>query len=232
MYQSFPRWLKCKYVWLAIAACFSLFYVHLSGIELVGMQPLALLFDKAALTRYLGTLNCWAAFGFIGIYAIATVCGIPGTLLTVAGGAVFGLLWGTLWSAIGATLGAIGAFLVARYLCYPWVRRTFRRHPALARFHQAVKQKPFLFVLSIRFAPISPFNLANFLFGLVPIDLKSYSIGTLLGIIPGTLAYTWLGVTGQQALQGGDFWPFLLALTLLSLLSLMPLVAKQHLAAK
>jgi len=192
------------------------------------LGPLQVLFNQALLVSQLERLGHSAVCLFVLVYTIATILGVPGTILTIAGGTVFGLFWGTLWSVMGATLGAIGAFLVARYLLRDWAKSRFRRHKALVSFNQAVLHKPLAFVLAVRFAPISPFNVVNFLFGLTPIDLRSYATGTFFGIIPGSLAYTWLGVTGEEALQGGDRLPFFLALGMLTLLSLLPVCLRRN----
>ncbi len=98
----------------------------------------------------------------------------------------------------------------------------------MTKFNQAVKDQPISFVLAVRFAPISPFNVVNFLFGLTPIHWFYYTVATFFGIIPGTLAYTWLGTSGVEALEGGDRLPFFLALGLLTLLSLIPLFHKKY----
>ncbi|MGK7924087.1 MAG: TVP38/TMEM64 family protein [Spirulina sp.] len=169
----------------------------------------------------------WAVFTFIGAYIILTVLGIPGTILTVTGGLVFGLIWGTIWSVVGATSGAIAAFCASRYCLRNWAQKKFQKHRCLKCFEEAVQKMPLHFVLAVRFAPISPFNVVNFLFGLTPIDLKTYSLGTFFGIIPGTLAYTWLGVTGKMALDSGEYLPLCMALGILTLLSLLPLFANK-----
>lgn len=205
--------------WIAIAI--------LMYLLLFPFTPLNPIFDRTFLTQTLENWGHWAICLYLLIYTIATAIGVPGTVLTIAGGAVFGLVWGTLWSVIGATCGAIAAFWIARYLLHHWVERRFRHHKALQRFNAAVTRTPVKFVLAVRFAPISPFNIVNFLFGLTPIHWTSYAIGTFFGIIPGTLAYTWIGVTGDRALRGGDRLPFILALSFLTLLSLIPLLAKQ-----
>ena len=189
--------------------------------------PLKALFDQKFLEQQLQQLGNWAAGLFVLVYTLATVVGVPGTVLTVAGGAVFGIVWGTFWSVVGATLGAIGAFWVARYLLRDWAEQWLGRHKALGQFNEAVRHKPLTFVLAVRFAPICPFNLVNFLFGLTPIRCLDYAIGTFFGIIPGTLAYTWLGLAGGTALRGGDRFPFFLALGFLTLLSVLPLLAKR-----
>lgn len=218
--QNFiASWLKRPRFWLAIAlvACFIS----------CTLGPCRLIFNQEFWVDRLQHWGPWSACIFICIYTLLTVIGIPGTVLTVAGGIAFGLAWGTFWSVLGATLGAVGAFLLARYLLHDWAERRFRRHQSLNRFTQAVQQMPLQFVLAVRFAPISPFNIVNFLFGLTPIDLKTYAVGTFVGIIPGTLAYTWLGVAGKDALMGGDRVPLFLALGFLTLLSVLPILAKK-----
>lgn len=169
---------------------------------------------------------------FVLLYIVLTAVGVPGTILTVSGGIVFGLWWGTVWSVLGATLGAIAAFSIARYCFHNWVSQRFGQHTQLQKFQRAVQQMPLRFVLAIRFAPISPFNLVNFLLGLTPLRLHTYAIGTFIGIIPGSLAYTWLGVTGQQAFQQGMVLPFFLALMVLSGLSLLPWCYSRWLGAR
>ena len=189
-------------------------------------SSLGVFFDKEVLVNTLCCLGHWSIALFIGIHIVATTIGIPGTILVVVGGMVFGLFWGALWSVIGATSGAIAAFWLSRYLLRDWFKRRFSRHKALARFNQIIDEQAFRCVLTIRFAPISPFNVVNFLFGLTSVDLKSYTAGTFFGIIPGTLAYTWLGVTGMEALEGKSLTPLLLSLSLLVLLSLPPVLMK------
>lgn len=189
--------------------------------------PFKVLFDQNFLVQYLQTYRYYAIALFLITYTIFTIVGIPGTLLTIVGGLVFGLFWGTFWSVVGATLGALGAFWTARYLLRDYTERKFSQHTALVKFNQAVIHQPIAFVLAIRFAPISPFNVVNFLFGLTPIHWIPYTFATFFGIIPGTLAYTWLGISGNRALQGSDRASFFLALGLLGILSVLPILAKK-----
>lgn len=169
----------------------------------------------------------YAPLLFVLVLAIAISLGFPGNVMAIAGGALFGLLWGTLWSLLGSTLGAIGAFWLARYFLHQKIERQFGNHPLLQRLNRAISDYPFNIVLAIRFTPLSPFSLVNFLFGLTPISLKTYALGTLLGLIPLTLTYSWLGVTGQHLLQGGDRLPFFLALGMLTLLSVLPIFLRK-----
>ncbi len=202
----------------------SLFLISL--ILLLCYSPLHLLFDHDFLAAWLEAMGYRAVIAFLLVYIIATVIGVPGTVLTLAGGIVFGLGWGSLWSVIGATGGAIGAFWVARYLLHDLTMRWFGQHRLLCWLNRAISGNPYWVVLSVRFAPISPFNLVNYLFGLTTIRVGPYAIGTLFGIAPGTILYTWLGVTGDAALHGEDPWPFILALALLGGLSVLPLLRR------
>lgn len=188
--------------------------------------PLNLLFDPQALMQHMQMDDRCKACIFVIAQTVATAVGLPGTLLVIAGGASFGLVWGTIWSTLGATLGAIVAFCLARYLLRGWYERRLGQHPVLKRLNQTIHENSLNCILAIRFAPISPFNLMNFLLGLTPVRLHTYAIGTFLGIIPGTFAYTGLGVSGKKALTGEGLFELVLPLVGLTLLSGLPVLAK------
>ena len=191
--------------------------------------PIRHVLDHQVVFDYLEMLErTWAIATFLAAHIVATTLGVPGTVLVIAGGAVFGLIWGSFLSVIGATLGAIAAFLLSRYLLHDWFNRRFQQSPRLQHFRQILHHNSLHCVLAVRFAPISPFNLANFLFGLTPVSLRAYTLGTFIGIIPGTIAYTWLGVTGHQAFQHGNWYPFAIASSFLVLLSVIPLLARHQ----
>jgi uncharacterized membrane protein YdjX (TVP38/TMEM64 family) len=216
--NSIWKIIKSPRLYLAIAI--------LTLLLLLTISPLKLIFDSMFVIHYLQKHRCCIRTPFIIVYALLTVIGIPGTILTVAAGVVFGLWYGTLWTVIGATLGALGAFWTARYLLRNYIQRKFANNQMLTRFQAAVAQKPVSFVLAVRFAPISPFNVVNFLFGLTQIHWFPYTYATFIGIIPGTLVYTWLGTSGIQAVEGGSPTPLILALISLTLLSVIPLLVK------
>jgi uncharacterized membrane protein YdjX (TVP38/TMEM64 family) len=182
---------------------------------------------QEALVMHLKDWGMLAPVLFVTLHVVATVLGVPGTVLTLAGGIVFGIIWGTVWSAIGASVGAVGAFLVARYLLHDWAARKFGHHPMLLRLNQSISKHPFQFIFTIRLMPISPFNLVNFLFGLTRAPLGEYASATFLGIIPGTALYTWIGESGRNLLAEGERLPFLLAIASLLLLSVLPLLARR-----
>ncbi|ACK70652.1 SNARE associated Golgi protein [Gloeothece citriformis PCC 7424] len=208
-----------KRFWIGI----TLFIIAL----LFTLSPLKIIFNPNFLVNFFQANSSFAVPLFIIAYIILSVISIPGTILTLVGGIIFGLLWGTIWSVIGATLGALGAFWTARYLLRDLVKQKFAHHQTFITFNQGITHQPIAFVLAVRFVPISPFNLVNFVLGLTPIHWFPYTLGTFVGIIPGTLAYTWLGVSGIEALQGSDRLSFFLALSFLGLLSILPLLAKK-----
>lgn len=192
------------------------------------LRYLPLFFDPEALIGTFSSLGPWAVPAFLAAHILATMVGIPATLLVLFGGAKFGLWWGSLWSLIGATAGATAAFWVARYLLQDWFRQRFARHKIYRNIDKLMDTHSFNCVLAVRFAPLSPFNLVNFLFGLTSAPVSAFFWGTLVGIAPGTVAYTWIGLAGLEALQGKGLWPLTLALSFLAVLSIVPVLLRRQ----
>jgi uncharacterized membrane protein YdjX (TVP38/TMEM64 family) len=178
------------------------------------------------------TLGLFAPLAYILTYIAATVFAIPGTILTLTAGALFGAIEGTIWTVIGATLGATAAFLVSRFMLGGAIAQWFGKGDRLSKLIQGLEKNGFWFALSVRLAPIFPFNAVNYLFGLTPIPLKTYFLATLIGILPGTLAYSWLGHSGMDALTGKPPWQLIAALFALAALSATPLILKQFNSSK
>lgn len=205
----------------------------LVGIVTIATALIVFKFIPLASWLKLENLRLWkeqagilAPLGYIAIYAIAIIFAVPATILTLSGGALFGPIFGTLWTVIGATLGATGAFLIARFLAGDWARRQFEKGDRLSKLRQGIEQDGFWFALSIRLSLLFPFIAVNYLFGLTPIPLSAYILATLIGIIPGTFAYAWLGYGGIKAVTGGTLWQLVGALGVLSMLSLLPVFLK------
>jgi uncharacterized membrane protein YdjX (TVP38/TMEM64 family) len=147
----------------------------------------------------LNTLVLWVeSLGIIGpiaymiIYNLATLLFIPGSLLTLKGGCLFGVFWGSVYVLIGATVGATLAFLIGRYYTRDWVARQIAQHPKFQAINQAITKEGWKIVLLTRLSPIFPFNLLNYALGVTQISLKDYILGSL-GIIPGTVMYVYIG---------------------------------------
>ncbi len=137
---------------------------------------------------------------FMSLYALATVLFLPGSLLTLAGGALFGPVWGTLYNLGGATIGAALAFILARYLAGDWVER--KASGRLGQLRKGVEKEGWRFVAFVRLVPLFPFNLLNYALGLTRISFYQYVLASWVFMLPGALAYTWLGYAGREAAAG------------------------------
>jgi uncharacterized membrane protein YdjX (TVP38/TMEM64 family) len=141
---------------------------------------------------WIESLGSWGAIAFIIIYNIATLLFIPGSLLTLKGGCLFGVVWGSIYVLIAATIGATFAFIIGRYLTRDWVCRQLEKHPKFKAIDQAVAKQGFKIVFLTRLSPIFPFNLLNYAFGITQVSLKDYILGSI-GMIPGTVMYVYIG---------------------------------------
>jgi uncharacterized membrane protein YdjX (TVP38/TMEM64 family) len=153
-----------------------------------------------AIEPALQALGIWAPIGFILIYATATVLFVSGAILSLAGGALFGPVWGTVWNLAGATLGATIAFLLARSVAGEWVAR--RIGGRLRRLVDGVTAEGWRFIALMRLVPLVPFNLLNYALGLTGISLPAYALTSAFCMVPGAIAYTWLGYAGRSAAAG------------------------------
>lgn len=180
-----------------------------------------------ALSGWLAEAGVWAPAAFIALYAAATVLFLPGSVLTLAAGALFGAVAGALYSLVGATLGATLAFLVARYLAADWVAR--KAGGRLKQLIEGVEAEGWRFVAFVRLVPLFPFNLVNYALGLTRIPLLAYAAASFVCMFPGALAYAWLGHAGREALAGEDgaIRNALLALALLALVAFLPRLVRQ-----
>jgi uncharacterized membrane protein YdjX (TVP38/TMEM64 family) len=164
-----------------------------------GLNPQTLL--KNAL-EWIESLGAIGAIAFIGIYIIATVAFLPGSILTLGAGVVFGVWLGAVYVFIGATLGATAAFLVGRYLARNWVAKKIADNENFSAIDRAVGKEGLKIVLLTRLSPIFPFNLLNYAFGLTGVSIQDYIIGSV-GMIPGTMMYVYIGsLAGNLALIG------------------------------
>jgi len=183
--------------------------------------------DAQALQGWVGAAGAAGPLMFIAAYAVATVLFVPGSILTLAGGALFGPVAGTLYSLTGATIGATAAFVLARYLAAGWAAR--RVGGRLGQLIDGVAHEGWRFVAFVRLVPLFPFNALNYALGLTRIRLAHYVAASFLCMLPGAAAYSYLGYAGRETLAGagGLVQKGLLALGLLALVAYSPrLVAR------
>ena len=186
-------------------------YYNVIGIVAAVVTTVVVVTRMLPLDRWLEVFNTWVnGIGLLGIiafglvYAIATVVMLPGSLLTLAGGATFGLIPGfaTVW--LGATLGACLAFLVSRHLARKQVESWIQGKPSFAIIDKAVAKKGWKIVFLTRLSPVFPFNVQNFAYGLTSVSFWQYAIASLFGMIPGTFLYVYIGTLGRSGLEAAS----------------------------
>jgi uncharacterized membrane protein YdjX (TVP38/TMEM64 family) len=183
--------------------------------------------DPVALEGWIQSFGVLGPALFVGLYALATVLFLPGSVFSMVGGMLFGPVWGTLYNLTGATIGATMAFVIARYLASDWVaRKTGRR---LGRLIAGVEAEGWRFVAFVRLVPLFPFNLLNYALGLTRIRLSHYVLASFVCMFPGGLAYTYLGYAGREAAGGSEdaIQKGLIALGILAAVAFLPRLVKR-----
>jgi uncharacterized membrane protein YdjX (TVP38/TMEM64 family) len=141
---------------------------------------------------------------FVVIYILACVFMLPGSVLTLGAGAVFGVLKGSVICSVAATLGATAAFLVGRYLARDRVARRIENNERFRAIDEAVGREGWKIVGLTRLSPVFPFNLLNYAYGITRVSLRDYFLASWIGMLPGTVMYVYLGsLAGSLANLGG-----------------------------
>ncbi|MEM9481371.1 MAG: TVP38/TMEM64 family protein [Verrucomicrobiota bacterium] len=167
------------------------------GVIAVALIVSAIVFDLQAMLGtaldWIESLGFWAPLVFIIIYSLATVLFIPGSVLTIGAGLLFGVVWGTVWVTLAANLGAFLAFVSGRYFARDWVKTKIDGNRFFRAIDEAVGKESWKVVGLVRLSPIMPFNLVNYAFGLTKVRLTPYVVMSVLGMIPGTILYVYIG---------------------------------------
>jgi uncharacterized membrane protein YdjX (TVP38/TMEM64 family) len=130
---------------------------------------------------------------FVLLYVLGCIAFLPGAVLTLGAGFLFGVIKGTLAVSVGSILGATCAFLVGRYLARNWVAQRIAGNRRFRAVDEAVGREGWKIVLLTRLSPVFPFNLLNYAFGLTSVRLKHYFFASWVGMLPGTIMYVYLG---------------------------------------
>ena len=181
--------------------------------------------QKDILHRFVDKNYLLAVIIFMLIYAVSVAFSIPGaTILTLAGGLVFGTVLGAIYVNVGATSGAIGVFIFARYLLGEKLQEKYK--DKLAKFNNEIEINGYSYLLTLRFIPLFPFWMINLFAGLTKIPLRTYAWTTAVGILPGSLVYTYTGnqLNTINSVKDIFSWNILLAFVLLGLLALIPTI--------
>ena len=175
-------------------------FLLLAGIKYFHVQELL----KKVLS-WVADLGPWGPFFYILIYILACVFFIPGSILTLGAGVLFGVIKGSIIVSIAATLGATCAFLVGRHIARDWVSKKIQSNPKLQAIDEAVAREGWKIVGLTRLSPVFPFNLLNYTYGLTRVSLRDYFLASWIGMMPATVMYVYIGsLAGEIAKIGGE----------------------------
>ena len=178
-------------------------------------------------------LGFWGPVVFIAGYVVTTVAFVPGAVMTLAAGAVFGLPRATIYVLTGATLGSAVAFLISRHLAREAIAARVAGNARFAAIDRAVGAQGFKMVLLMRLSPVFPYNLLNYSLGLTTVRFTEYALASI-GMLPGTLLYAYYGVlagdvarlAGGTAVERGPAYYAVLVLGLLATIAVSTLVTR------
>lgn len=179
----------------------------LAALAAVAAVGAAVYFDVQELLRsalgWIDGLGPAGAAVFVVVYVVACVFFIPGSILTLGAGVVFGVVKGSVLVSVASTLGATAAFLVGRYLARGWVARKIEGNAKFKAVDEAVAREGWKIVGLTRLSPVFPFNLLNYAYGLTRVSLRDYFFASWIGMLPGTVMFVYLGsLAGDLARLG------------------------------
>lgn len=164
-----------------------------------------------ALRGWIASFGPWAPIMYVVLYILATVAALPGSALTIIGGALFGSMLGVVLVSIGSTLGAASAFLIARYFARESVAQWLQGNPKFKKLDALSESRGAIIVAITRLVPIFPFNLLNYGFGLTRIPFRTYFFWSWLCMIPGiTLFVVGTDVLVRGTTEGRVPWELIL----------------------
>ena len=178
----------------------------------IGLIALALFFILArtvggqlpAWASWVESLGAWGPFVFILLYILAILLFVPGSILTLAGGALFGVVLGTVYVFVAAVLGSCLSFLIARHGGRGFVEKRLGQNPRFDAVARAVAQNGLKITFLLRLSPAFPFSLMNYALGLTRVRFQDYALASF-GMLPATLLYVYSGrlIGDVAALAGG-----------------------------
>ncbi len=188
--SGIPTWLRLVLIVLAVGAI--IYLVRATGVT-------RLLPEWLEKIRNLGPVG-W--FVFIGLYILACVFFVPGSVLTLGAGAVFGVGLGSVLVSVGSIIGATLSFLIGRFFARDWVTKKTAANPRFAALDVAIGKEGWKIVGLLRLSPVFPFNLLNYLLGVTRVSLRDYVLASWIGMMPGTVMFVYLGSVFGTAVSG------------------------------
>jgi uncharacterized membrane protein YdjX (TVP38/TMEM64 family) len=168
-------------------------------------------------------LGPWGPVLLAAVYVVAAVLFIPGGLMTLVAGFLFGIAVGTITASLASIAGASVAFGLGRGVAHDWVQRKLAGNPRFRGIDEAVNRQAFRFVLLIRLSPVFPYVFTNYVLSLTNIRFRDFFWASWIGMLPGTVLYVYLGSTAQNlaelttgAYRGGTAQTILFVMGLLA----------------
>ncbi|MBO8127397.1 MAG: TVP38/TMEM64 family protein [Firmicutes bacterium] len=192
--------------------------VVMAGAYLMHRTGLAEKMKPEEIRATLASFGVLAPVAFIGLASLRPLLFVPAGFISVVGGMVFGSLAGTVYTLLGSSLGAVVAFGISRFFGREFVQKLTKGR--LGRWSQMLEGQGAKIVFLMRLIPVFPFDAISYAAGLSHIKFKDFALGTVLGIIPGTFVYTFLGSTLHEGLTPR----FIIAVTFTVVLALIPVL--------
>ena len=160
-----------------------------------------------ALLGWVRGLGMWGPVALAILYVPATIFFLPGSLLTLAAGFLFGVFRGLITASIASMLGAAAAFLIGRFLLRDWIQKKVARRETFRALNDAVEEQGLKVVLLTRLSPAFPFNFLNYALSVTRVSFRDYLLGSWLGMLPGTALFVYIGssLKSLTELAEGDF---------------------------
>lgn len=219
--------MKKNKIFIVLFVVILLVVFYMAGLE----KYLSLDFLKLRISEFIDYYNAHKFFVisvYAAIYILVTALAMPGAaVLTLAGGAVFGVYIGTAVVSIASTTGAALSFAGARYLFREWIETKYKNN--LVKFNDGIDKNAFNYILFLRLVPLFPFFLINLVLGLTRVKFKTYILTSWIGMLPGTFVFIYAGkqLAGIDSVKSVMSGQILLALSMLGLLMLVPLLYKK-----
>lgn len=178
----------------------------------------------AQLQSSIKSLGAFAPIAYVLVYVTTTVFMVPGSLLTIGAGGLFGLWLGFAVVIAGANVGALCAFLLARTFLRERVAKWAASNPKFAALDRAIGREGFKMVLLLRLSPVFPFSLLNYLLGLTTVKTGEYVLANLIGMLPATFMIVYIAATARDALSAGGLGTWQIVLRVIGLLATIAVV--------
>lgn len=178
--------------------------------------------DANDLRNWILSFGVWAPIMYIIIYTIRPLVFFPASVLSIAGGLAFGAWMGTLYTIVGATLGAMLSYYVAKTVGKSLVKKEWTGNAA--KIQAQMEQNGFLYVLLFRLIPVINFDLISYMAAIAKVRFTSFALATLIGIIPGTFAYNFLG----SSFVSGNPRTIFFAVVVFAVLTVVPILIRNR----